>query len=111
MASVANWRNRRRQPISPLEGEMAGRPEGGIAVHSIPRNLSHPRMRLALVEIALDQVHQRLERLARAFARCAKVEHCALWRLGGHYFYDALRVEPGALCRQSHLDPRRKGLG
>ncbi|AZO66113.1 hypothetical protein EOC93_14300 [Mesorhizobium sp. M6A.T.Ce.TU.002.03.1.1] len=27
--NAGEWRNRIRQPISPLEGEMAGRPEGG----------------------------------------------------------------------------------
>ncbi|TIU60734.1 MAG: hypothetical protein E5V60_24840, partial [Mesorhizobium sp.] len=26
---VSDWRRRKSQPISPLEGEMAGRPEGG----------------------------------------------------------------------------------
>ncbi|RWO83231.1 MAG: hypothetical protein EOS18_06485 [Mesorhizobium sp.] len=33
--NVEKWRNRRRHPISPLEGEMAGRPEGG-AVERYP---------------------------------------------------------------------------
>ncbi|PAQ02451.1 hypothetical protein CIT25_10165 [Mesorhizobium mediterraneum] len=26
---AGDWRKQKRQPISPLEGEMAGRPEGG----------------------------------------------------------------------------------
>ncbi|BCH13233.1 hypothetical protein MesoLjLa_00840 [Mesorhizobium sp. L-2-11] len=28
--NVGNWRNQSRQQISPLEGEMSGRTEGGI---------------------------------------------------------------------------------
>ncbi|CDX26286.1 hypothetical protein MPLB_770063 [Mesorhizobium sp. ORS 3324] len=28
-SNVGDWRNPKRQPISPLEGEMVGRPEGG----------------------------------------------------------------------------------
>ncbi|RAZ85440.1 hypothetical protein DPM33_29885 [Mesorhizobium hawassense] len=32
-SNVGDWRNRRRRLISPLVGEMAGRPEGGAVEH------------------------------------------------------------------------------
>ncbi|RUW62700.1 hypothetical protein EOA16_06395 [Mesorhizobium sp. M7A.F.Ca.US.008.03.1.1] len=42
---VGNWRNPNGQPISPLEGEMSGRTEGG----AVERYLSHdlPQYRAA----------------------------------------------------------------
>ncbi|RWQ59824.1 MAG: hypothetical protein EOS85_35895, partial [Mesorhizobium sp.] len=45
---VENWRNLRRHPISPLEGEMSGRTEGGavpLRLDNFGRHASrfHPR--------------------------------------------------------------------
>ncbi|RWN65294.1 MAG: hypothetical protein EOR99_22185 [Mesorhizobium sp.] len=33
---VGDWRKQRRRPISPLEGEMSGRTEGGAKDHCLP---------------------------------------------------------------------------
>ncbi|RWK56057.1 MAG: lytic murein transglycosylase [Mesorhizobium sp.] len=35
IANVARWAARPKLPISPLEGEMAGRPEGGAWANSL----------------------------------------------------------------------------
>src|SRR5262245_47771212 len=69
------------------------------------------RVLWSILEISIDQHHQRVERSLRILSFRAKIDGRVLWRLRRHDLDDALGVDPGTVRRQPEIDPGFKCLG
>src|SRR5579859_44887 len=95
-------------PVSPAAiASPASRNSGPVAM---PGAAGRPRSSLGfailrpLVEVALDQLDQRLHRRARVLAGRAEMQLRVLRRLRRHYLDDALGIDPRAAVGKAELD-------